>query len=475
MKAPIRRRWRLALAASDAVLILVGFALAYWLRYDTDLIQAVDESNYVEFSAYYGAAALLLVSLLTAYKIEGLYDQRRGASWLDSVYTIFSGTVVGIAALIIWFFSSRPLAVSRLMLVYAAVIIIILLSLSRLVESSLRYALHRRGIATDRLLIVGAGELGRAIMRNVVAQPELGYQIMGFVDDAPDTTGAAIGRFPWLGPVAKVGHILREAQIDDVIVTLPWYSRDLITHVLQICEAQGVRARIVPDMFQLRLNQVHLDSINGIPLIGVRETNIRGWNRAVKRALDVGLAVLALILASPLMALVALAIKLDSPGPILLRQTRVGLNGKLFTVYKFRSMRIGADKELSRLQAQNEAQGPIFKMRNDPRRTRVGRFIRKTSLDELPQFLNVLKGDMSLVGPRPPIPTEVEKYDDWHRRRLEVSPGITGLWQVSGRSHLTFDEMVMLDLYYAENWSLALDLKILLRTIPTVLLGTGAY
>ena len=475
MKAPIRRRWRLALAASDAVLILVGFALAYWLRYDTDLIQSVDEANFVEFSAYYGAAALLLVSLLAAYKIEGLYDQRRGASWLDSVYTIFSGTVVGIAALIIWFFSLRPLAVSRLMLVYAAVIIIVLLSLSRLVESSLRYALHRRGIATDRLLIVGAGELGRAIMRNVVAQPELGYQIMGFVDDAPNVAGTSIGRFEWLGPVAKVGHILHDAQIDDVIVTLPWYSRDLIMHVLQTCEAQGVRARIVPDMFQLRLNQVHLDSINGIPLIGVRETNIRGWNRAVKRALDVGLAALALVVASPLMALVALAIKLDSPGPILLRQTRVGLNGKLFTVYKFRSMRVGADKELSRLQAQNEAQGPIFKMRHDPRRTRVGRFIRKTSLDELPQFLNVLKGDMSLVGPRPPIPTEVEKYDDWHRRRLEVSPGITGLWQVSGRSQLTFDEMVMLDLYYAENWSLALDLKILLRTIPTVLLGTGAY
>jgi lipopolysaccharide/colanic/teichoic acid biosynthesis glycosyltransferase len=175
------------------------------------------------------------------------------------------------------------------------------------------------------------------------------------------------------------------------------------------------------------------------------------------------------------MALVALAIRLDTPGPILLRQTRVGLNGTLFTAYKFRSMRVGAEKELAALQAQNEATGPIFKMRNDPRRTRVGAFIRKTSLDELPQFFNILKGDMSLVGPRPPIPTEVEKYDDWHRRRLLVSPGLTGLWQVSGRSELTFDEMVMLDLYYAENWSLLLDLKILLRTIPTVLLGTGAY
>lgn len=475
MKASVRRRWRWTLVLTDAILILVGFALAYWLRYNAQWIEPVDEVNYVEFSAYYGAAGLLTLSLVLAYKIEGLYDLRRGASWLDAVYIIFSGTVVGIAALIVWFFSSRPLAVSRLMLLYAAIIITALLALSRLIESSIRYALHRRGIAADRLLIVGAGEIGRAIMRNVVAQPELGYQIVGFVDDDLNKQYATIGRFQGLGAVADIGRILAERQVDDVIVTLPWYSRDLITHVLQVCEDTGVRVRIVPDMFQLRLNQINIDTINGIPLIGVRETNIRGWNRVVKRILDVALASVAMALSAPLMALIALAIKLDTPGPILLRQTRVGLNGRLFTAYKFRSMRVGADQELAGLQTQNEATGPIFKMKNDPRRTRVGRFIRKTSLDELPQFFNVLKGDMSLVGPRPPIPTEVEKYDEWHRRRLEVSPGITGLWQVSGRSQLTFDEMVMLDLYYAENWSLALDLKILLRTIPTVLLGTGAY
>ncbi len=475
MTASFRRRWKWALVLTDAVLVFVGFALAYWLRYNVQWIQPVDEENYVEFSAYYGSAALLTLALLLAYKIEGLYDLRRGASWLDAVYIIFSGTVVGTAALIVWYFSSRPLAVSRLMLLYAAVIIVALLSISRLVESSLRYALHRRGIATDRLLIVGAGEIGRAIMRNVVAQPELGYQIVGYLDDDLTKQGAAIGRFPALGGVDKTACVIREQRVDDVIVALPLYARERIGQVLRACEALGVRVRIVPDMFQLRLNQVHIDTINGIPLIGVRETTIRGWNRALKRGLDVVLSALALTLAAPIMALVALAIRLDSPGPIFYRQTRVGLNGRLFTVLKFRSMYVGAEKEVRALQASNEASGPLFKIKNDPRRTRVGSFIRRTSLDELPQFFNVLKGDMSLVGPRPPIPTEVERYDEWHKRRLEVSPGITGLWQVSGRSELTFDEMVMLDLYYAENWSLALDLKIMLRTIPTVLLGTGAY
>ncbi|MCW5882877.1 MAG: undecaprenyl-phosphate glucose phosphotransferase [Anaerolineae bacterium] len=475
MNTDFRRRWKLATVIGDAVLILVGFALAYWLRYHVQWIEPVDEENFVEFSAYYGSALLLMVILLLAYKIEGLYDQRRTASWLDSVYLIFSGTVVGVAALIVWYFSSRPLAVSRLMLLYTAVIVVVLVSLSRLVAGAIRRSLHRRGIATDRLLIVGAGEVGRAIMGNIVAQPELGYQVIGYVDDDPEKAGGSIGRFPSLGTIADTPGVLREYRIDDVIITLPWYARDSISRVLEACEHLSVRTRIVPDMFQMRLNQLHIETINGIPLIGVRDTNIRGWNRAVKRGLDVTLASLAVLVTSPIMALIAAAIKLDSPGPVLYRQTRVGMNGREFTVYKFRSMRIDADQELARLLAHNEASGPLFKMRDDPRRTRVGRFIRRTSLDELPQFFNVLLGDMSLVGPRPPVPDEVEKYDEWHRRRLEVAPGITGLWQVSGRSNLTFDEMVMLDLYYAENWSLGLDMKILLRTIPTVLLGEGAY
>ena len=217
------------------------------------------------------------------------------------------------------------------------------------------------------------------------------------------------------------------------------------------------------------------ESLNGIPLISIKQTSLTGLNRAIKRATDLVLAGLGIILLSPIWLLIALAIKLDSPGPVLFRQPRAGRYGKPFTVYKFRSMRQDAETELEKLRNLNEAAGPMFKIKDDPRRTRVGRFIRQTSLDELPQLINVLRGEMSLVGPRPALLEEVAQYRDWHRKRLEVQPGITGLWQVSGRSDLSFDEMVMLDIYYGENWSLGLDFSILLRTVPQVFLGDGAY
>ena len=209
--------------------------------------------------------------------------------------------------------------------------------------------------------------------------------------------------------------------------------------------------------------------------MGVKEVSIRGWNLALKRAIDVVISATTLLLLSPLILLIAALIKLESQGPALFRQTRIGRNGKPFTLYKFRSMRPEAEEELGEVRDLNETAGVFFKIREDPRRTRVGRALRRLSLDELPQMYNILRGEMSLVGPRPALPREVERYEEWHRRRLGVLPGLTGLWQVMGRSDLTFDEMVMLDLFYTENWSLWLDLKIMLMTIPTVLSGKGAY
>jgi exopolysaccharide biosynthesis polyprenyl glycosylphosphotransferase len=210
-------------------------------------------------------------------------------------------------------------------------------------------------------------------------------------------------------------------------------------------------------------------------MIGVKEVGISGLNQLVKRTLDVVVAGIGLILFSPLMLLMAAMIKMESPGPVLFKQERVGKEGQLFTIYKFRSMVVGAEEQKESLQDLNEADGPLFKIRDDPRMTRIGKFMRRLSVDELPQLHNVLVGDMSLIGPRPPLPSEVENYQEWHKRRLEVAPGLTGLSQVSGRSGLTFDEMALLDIYYIENWSPALDTKILLQTIPRVIFGAGAY
>jgi len=295
------------------------------------------------------------------------------------------------------------------------------------------------------------------------------------VDDNPDKGRADIGRVKGLGGLDKLAEIVDCEAVDQVLITLPWMYHRKIMGIVHECQRKRVEARIVPDMFQMSLSQVDVDDLGGIPLIGVRKTIIGRGQRVLKRLMDVMFATLGGFLALPLMGVIALAIKLDSPGPAVFRQLRVGKSGRQFWCYKFRSMRQGAEDERERLQAFNEADGPLFKIRDDPRRTRVGRWLRRTSLDELPQLYNVLRGEMSLVGPRPPLPEEVARYEAWQMRRLEVAPGMTGLWQVSGRSNLSFDEQCLLDIYYIENWSPFLDITILLRTVPKVFMGDGAY
>jgi exopolysaccharide biosynthesis polyprenyl glycosylphosphotransferase len=339
----------------------------------------------------------------------------------------------------------------------------------------LRNDLRKRGLGVDRLLIVGAGEVGRTVMRNVVARPSLGYHVVGFVDDDPDKGSTDLGRFTALGDTAKIPDLVKDLDIDEAIITLPWMYHRKIVSIIAQCEREQVRVRIVPDLFQMTLSHLDVEDLAGIPMIGVQEISISSSEMIFKRAMDVLISFAGLVLLFPFFLLVALVIRLDSPGPVLFRQIRVGKGEQLFGCYKFRSMYVGAEEEQEKLQDQNEADGPIFKIRNDPRITPVGRFLRRTSIDELPQLLNVLMGHMSLVGPRPAPPSEVQRYQPWHRQRLEVAPGITGLWQVSGRSRLTFDEMVLLDLYYVENWSPILDFEILVRTVPKVILGEGAY
>ena len=464
----------LVLMAADAVLINVGFAAAYWARYVAEWVRPVDETNFVSFTDYVPIAAFLTATLLLIYRAEGVYHAQRGASWLDRTLTIFNGTLVAHAAMIVVFFYLRPYSYSRLMFAFSLGFIVLVLSAFRLVLGTLMGQLRKRGMAVDRLLIIGAGERGRALMRTIVARPDLGYHVVGFLDDEPSRL-VSIGRFPPLGTTAQLAQVLCQHKPDEVVVALPGDRHGQVLAILDECERQGARVKVVPDLYEMSLSRVAVDDINGIPLIGVRDVSISGWNFALKRAIDMALGLLGVALLSPIFALIALLIKLDSPGPVFFKQVRIGRGGKPFVCYKFRSMRDGADAELEGLTGFNEATGPLFKMKNDPRLTRMGRFFRRTSLDEFPQLINVLRGEMSLVGPRPPLPREVDQYEEWHRKRLEVAPGMSGLWQVSGRSLLTFDEMVMLDLFYIENWSLGLDLEIMLRTVPAVLLADGAY
>jgi exopolysaccharide biosynthesis polyprenyl glycosylphosphotransferase len=471
------RKWlSTAVVLADVLLINLAIAVSYWLRYDRQWFAAVDAAFHVPYLSFVPISLTLTVLLLSIFKLGGVYDQPRGASWFDEVYRITTGTATGIILMvfvIVFFF--RPFLYSRLIFFYAGVLIAVFLGASRMAQRIVRHHLRRRGLGVDRLLIAGAGEVGRTVMRNIVAHPALGYHIVGFVDDDPEKGSTDIGRFQALGSTTNIPRLLRELAIDEVIITLPWmYHRKIVSIVAQ-CERQQVRVRIVPDIFQMTLSHLDVEYLGDIPMIGVREVSISGSQLILKRAMDVAISLIGLILLFPLFIIIAVAIKLDTPGPALFKQIRVGKGERLFACFKFRSMRQGADNEKERYQAQNEANGAFFKIRDDPRITRVGRFLRRMSLDELPQLLNVLMGHMSLVGPRPAPPSEVQRYQPWHRRRLEVAPGMSGLWQVSGRSELTFDEMVLLDLYYIENWSPLLDVQIMLRTVPNVLTGVGAY
>ncbi len=460
----------------DAVLINLAIALAWYIRYELMLTVPLGEGFFPQpYSAYIPLDVLLTVLSIAVYRIEGLYLPARGRTFLDEMYTLVNGATTAILLIMAITFFVRPLVYSRAMYVYAAILIVVLLGAARAVERLVRPFLRKRGVGVDRVLIVGAGEVGRALMRNIVAQPDLAYQIIGFVDDHYERGHTDIGRFKGLGGTDGLPSILNELAVDEVIVTLPWTARPKIIKIMELCQRMGVAAQVVPDLFQLSLGRVAVGDVGGIPLISVRQTHIGTWNAVVKRFMDIIGALVLGLLGTPLMVLIAVIIRLDSPGPAIFRQKRIGRGGCPFVVYKFRTMRVGAEEEQQRLADLNEADGPLFKIRNDPRHTRIGRWLRRTSLDELPQLFNVLRGEMSLVGPRPPMITEVQHYQDWHKQRLQVSPGLTGLWQVSGRSELPFDEQCMLDIYYIENWSPWLDLWIMVKTIPTVLLARGAY
>jgi exopolysaccharide biosynthesis polyprenyl glycosylphosphotransferase len=473
----LSRRWWsgwLELLA-DVILINLAFVAAYYLRYRLELFSPLDPVFDNPLSAYLPFQVLLTVLLVFTFRAEGLYLARRGRSWLDEMYRVGNGVTTSIFILWAITFAARPLVYSRLMFGYAAVLIVVFLGLARAVRRAAAARLRTHGHYLDRTLIVGAGEVGRAVLRTIIARPDLGYRAVGFLDNDTADNGADIGPVRALGRLDQIGPVLKREQISEVIITLPWSEHLRILDLVRTCERLGVRARVVPDLFQLSLNRVDLDDLGGIPVIGIKEATIPRWGRVAKRAVDLALTTLGLAPTLFAGALIALAIKLDSPGPVLFRQMRVGMGGRPFAIYKFRSMRPGAEREQAALAQHNEATGPLFKMRNDPRLTRLGAFLRRSSLDELPQIINVLRGEMSLVGPRPNIPAEVEQYKPWQRQRLEVPPGLTGLWQVSGRSDLSFDEMCLLDIYYIENWSLKLDLMILARTVPRVLGGAGAY
>jgi exopolysaccharide biosynthesis polyprenyl glycosylphosphotransferase len=333
----------------------------------------------------------------------------------------------------------------------------------------------RQGLNQQRVLIIGTGSRAERLTEVLTDNADLGVYIVGYLDPDQSRVGQQLFARPVLGTVAEISQILKKNVIDEVIVAISRTMFPRADLVAAACEEEGVRLGIMADIYDIHAARMQLSMIEEVPVLTMEPVAQDEDKLFVKRLFDLALTLAALPLLAPVMGLIALAIKLDSKGPVFFNQERVGLNKRRFRLRKFRTMVRDADKLLAKIEHLNEAQGPIFKIANDPRVTRVGRFLRRTSLDELPQFFNVLRGEMSLVGPRPMSLRDVDLFDQGiQRKRFSVKPGITCLWQISGRSSLPFAKWLELDLRYIDQWSLGLDIKILLRTIPAVLKGTGA-
>jgi len=468
----MRRRdidYMVGLLLADLTLVLIALYLASLARLTLSYGARLTESWVKLPVPVYIMAAVVWLALSAALAI---YTPSPPCNRLEEIKAVMKAVLFSnmtFAGLLYMSYRSVP----RLLFLYSAILQLILLIGVRLVLSTLE-RLHYNSQNGARVLIIGAGQVGQNLATRIRSRRR-DLILVGYLDDDSTKQGQVLEGVPVLGGTQQVPDLVSQECIDEVIFALPLRAHESLESLVMALQAMPVRVRVVLDFFNLAFFRATIEDLDGILLVGLRDPAIRDTDRLIKRLFDLVLASLSLLVTAPIMLVVAVAIRLDSPGPVLFRQQRVGENGKPFTIYKFRSMT--ADTE-SRQREMLVALGPnqlLHKHAHDPRITRIGRFLRHTSLDELPQLVNVLKGEMSLVGPRPELPWLVDRYEAWQRKRFAVSPGITGWWQINGRSdrpmHLHVDD----DLYYIQHYSPWLDLRILVRTIGVVLKGRGAF
>jgi len=464
-----RRQFRVLLAiALDVCAIAAAFSLAYLLRFHWEIIPALDEPPAAPYFVILTPIVPAWVAVFAAY---GLYRSRIHGFFEETLRTV-SAVSVGMMLVLAGSFFYRQFSYSRLWILYAWVLSTVLILAVRGATRLVYRHLRARGIDVQRVVIVGAGAEGRMVAETLLARPELGRRPVGFVDE--ERTGDVAG-LPVAGQPAQVLPVVRRLGAHAVVIALPPEAREIAMRTAVLCEEAGVPYAIVPDLYTLAATGADVEVIGRLPLLRLHQNPLDGWGRRIKDGLDVFGALLGVVATLPLLVPIAALIALDSPGPVLYRQRRIGKGGVPFWAWKFRTMIATAEDDLAadaRLRAEFEQR---FKLTDDPRVTRVGRWLRRTSLDELPQLLNVLKGDMSLVGPRPIVEEELQKYGPWERRLLRVKPGLTGLWQVLRHDEPDYTQRVNLDMYYIDHWSFGLDLKILLRTLPSVIAGRGAF
>jgi exopolysaccharide biosynthesis polyprenyl glycosylphosphotransferase len=453
-------------ALADLALISAAYWLTLHLRTDQNPLEADD----IYFLLWAGAVPTWHLCL----RYYGAYESMRQRSRWEMARPVLSGAALFAFLQFAVLYIERADEFSRLVvLAYPALAAAVMIALrwgGMLVMGRLRQG----GYNYRNVLYAGANGPARSYATQVHRDMTMGLRNRGVLDCGAALPADWPAELPVVGPLEDLSKILTREPIDRVVFSLPPEHLAGLANYLEICEEQGVEAVVIPPGFEhLQVARVHVEEFFGVPVINYTTTPAQHFQLAVKRLVDIVVGGVSSLFLLPVFLVLAVAIRLESPGPVFFKQYRSGVRGRRFNCYKFRSMYIDAEARLAGLKAHNEMSGPVFKMKNDPRITRVGAFIRRYSLDELPQLFNVFRGDMSLVGPRPPLPAEVEQYEPWQRRRLSMKPGITCIWQVSGRNDIDFEQWMRLDLEYIDNWSLWLDFKLLFKTIPAVLRGTG--
>lgn len=471
----------LSLKLSDQILMLTALILAIVLNYAPGDSLPVSQYTVDFLSTRIKLANALLGALMATiwyliFNLQGIYRSHRFSTIADELREIgravflATATLLGIAHIGNW-----PTITLWTATCVGLIACIAIGGMRLLLRLNLR-RLRLRGHNLKKLLIVGGGPRARWFANEVRERSDLGYRIIGYVDDETNFNGHGLNGIPRLGDVEDLPGIIANDVIDEVFVALPIKSQySHIELAINLLEEQGIMVHLFSDPFPHQLARSRTAEFAGAPLLSLHSAPPVTWRTEVKRLIDIVVSIILLILLAPLLIIVGIAIKLDSEGPILFIQERVGFNKRRFRMLKFRTMRSDAEARMTEIEHLNEKSGPIFKIRNDPRITRIGKWLRRTSIDELPQLVNVLLGDMSAVGPRPLSVRDALRMEvAWQKRRFSVKPGLTCLWQVSGRSNLSFDQWMQLDLEYIDRWSLALDGQILLRTIPAILLARGA-
>lgn len=429
------------------------------------------------FNAAYDYLSVLPVYLALWFVLLrsfGVYRSARVRSSFFLISGVIKATVLTFVVFITLIYFAH-LDLGRNFVFFSVLSAGILLIIEKTLLMRLFHSLRRKGLNTRNILLIGSRGRAQRFIDLLEDHKEWGLRIAGLVDNDRSLLGSSVKGYRIIGTFEDIPSILADTVIDEVVFVTPLSWAEKLDTIMRYCETVGVKVHVAVDYLQLRFSMARATDLGGFPMLTFGSVSDRVGSLMIKRVIDVLVSSAILILFSPFLFIIAVLIKLDSSGPVFFRQKRVSLNGRTFDLYKFRTMVPDAEELKARLMEKNEMQGPAFKIEDDPRVTKLGRILRKTSIDEFPQFWNVLVGDMSIVGPRPPLPDEVCSYDSWHRRRLSMRPGITCIWQVSGRNRIKeFDQWVELDLKYIDNWSLMLDMKIFFKTIYVVLLRIGA-